>query len=266
MKKILSIAILSCIAFPVFANAPIPLTPADADRIILSVRTKPYTVKVPQCKSDRILLRAIATDYRSSEMQKVEEWKANIEKTQSLTAQEKKDYDYVKSAFNLEVMTPKYRTWYVCDDAITVFKENIDIQKETYQKQSTTLISEYKTANITTGTNGIQTFISPSLNTQVAVIEQKDLKKYSTELAKFEYIIKVKSANSITVMMKNNVVNKKMANFYGTPINSVSVLSLQKIYSSYVSEANKLAVLFGWKKSPIYPKSTKVWSIYFIEM
>lgn len=256
MKKILSIAILSCIAFPVFANAPMPLTPADADRMLVSVRTKPYTVKVPQCKLDIKLLRAIATDYRSSEMQKVEEWKANIEKTQSLTAQEKKDYEYVKSAFNLEVMTPKYRTWYVCDEAMGTFKENIKIQKDRYQKESTILREEYKRATITTGTNGIQTFTSPSLNMQVAVIEQKDLKKYATELIKFEYIIKIQSSNSMTVMMKNNVVNKKMANFYGSPINSVSLLSFQKIYSAYIVSVNSKYTDYG--EAPVYPKSTKV--------
>lgn len=258
MKKILSTAIIFLFSFPVFANTTIPTTKSDADLSITATRTKPYTVGTAQCKSDKIMLRAIAKDYYASIITPVEAWKSAIEKTRTLTNEEKAEYDYVKSVFTIEKNQPQYRTWYLCDEAMKVFKENIDKQKDEYTNAISKITEEYKSAQLITGTGGIQTFNSPTYNTTIAVINAKDIRKYQNELAKYEYIVKVKSANSISVMMKNNVVNKKMANFYGSPINSVSILSLQKVYSAYISEANKLAILFGGAKAPEYPKSTKV--------
>ena len=264
MKKILSTAIIFLFSFPVFANTTIPTTKSDADLSITATRTKPYTVGTEQCKSDKIMLRAIAKDYYASIITPVEVWKSEIEKTRTLTNAEKTEYDYVKSVFAIEKNQPQYRTWYVCDNAMKVFKENIRKQKDDYHIATTKLAEEYKTAQIITGTDGIQTFISPTYNTTIAIINAKDIRKYQNELANYEYVIKVKSTSSISVMMKNNVVNKKMANFYWSPINSVSLLSFQKIYTAYTVSANRRNRDYG--EASVYPKSTKVWKIYFIEM
>lgn len=258
MKKILSTAIIFLFSFPVFANTAIPTTRELADLFITSTRTKGYTVMTPECKIDKIMLRDIAKDYYASIITPVEVWKSEIEKTRTLTNEEKTEYDYVKSVFAIEKNQPKYRTWYVCDEVMKVFKENIRKQKDEYQIAMMKLTEEYKVANLITGTGGIQTFNSSTYKATIAVINAKDIRKYQDVLAKYEYVIKVKSANSITVMMKNNVVNKKMANFYDYPINSVSILSLQKVYTAYVSQVNEIAKTFGGAKAPEYPKSTKI--------
>ena len=197
-------------------------------------------------------------------MTSVEVWKTEIEKTRMLTNEEKAEYDYVKSVFTLEKNSPLRPTWRVCDEAMKVFTENIDKQKDEYMNAISKITEEYKSAQLITGTDGIQAFNSLTYNTAIAVINAKDIRKYQNELPRYEYVIKVKSTNSISVMMKNNVVNKKMANFYGSPINSVSTLSLQKVYNGYISNIVKSAAV--WWDTVKCPKSIKVWKIYFIEM
>ena len=253
----------------VSAASSIPVTPSDADMMVTSVRTKPYTVKVDQCKTDRVLQRAIAKDYYNSVMGTVESWKSNIEKTRALSAEEKKDYDYVKSAFTVEKNTPKYRTWYVCDEAMTTLKTNIEEQNTQFINVKNTVSNEYKTANMTTVNATVKTFVSSSLNKSVAVVNTRDFVKNRTLLTKYDVIVKLTtnvsgSVTKVTVMMPNDVVNSKKANFYGFPITSVSTLSLQKVYSAYVGAINTKLINRG--KATTHAKSTRLGKIYYIEM
>lgn len=265
MKKTISLFIL-LFSVPVFANTNIPISISDSNTLISSLRPATYTAKTQQCKTDKNLVKAIAIDYYNAEFGKVEKWKTDIEKTRTLTKEEKEDYDYVKTVFLLERNYPKSPTWRACDTAMETFKQNIDIQKSEFISKRTNLLNEYKTANVLATTTGMQYFTSPSLNQEVAVVSSKDLKKYQNELIKYEYIIKVGSANSLTLMMRNNVVNNNMADFYGNPIGSVPVLSLQKVYSAYTKEANEIKEILWNTSIDPYPKSTKIWKIYFVEM
>lgn len=65
-------------------------------------------------------------------------------------------------------------------------------------------------------------------------------------------------------MMKNYVVNNKMAEFYGFKIPSVNPLSLQKIFNWYATSANSKYTDYG--EPAVYPLSQRVGVIYYVEM
>lgn len=270
MKKILSIAILSLFSLPVFATTSMPTTPADVDLMINSVRDKPHTVRLSQCKTDMVMLKAVAKDYYNSNMGPVEKWKSEIEKSRALSVEEKKDYDYVKKAFTLEKTSPKYRSWYVCDEAMDIFKKGIVEQKDSFIKNKDILLKEYDTASMTTVNTDIQTFFSVWVGKTIAVVNSNNTSKNVNTLSKYDFIIKVSTNKSgqvtkKSVMALNNIVNNKSLHFYGTQMVSISVLSLQKVYAHYVSTSNSRHIdMNGW--TAVYPSSTRVGNIYYIEM
>lgn len=152
MKKFIPILFL-LISLPVFADTTIPITPAVADFMITIIRPASYTARTPQCKTDGILLKAIGKDYYASNMNKVEAWKVEIEKTRKLTINEKKDYDQVKSIFELEKKSPRAPTWKICDVAMTSFISNIKSLGSNYSKNKSIILDEYRATNLIASTN-----------------------------------------------------------------------------------------------------------------
>lgn len=268
MKKLIPILFL-LISVPVFADTAIPTTPAVADFMITTIRPASYTARTPQCKTDGWLIRAISKDYYNSVMSVVEKWKVDIEASRQLTPAEKKDYDYVKSVFTVEKNAPKAPSWKICDVAMTNFIANIETMATDYSKNKTAVLNDYKTAQMTVVNNKVSTFTSPTLNKVIAVVNFRDVVSNSSVLKSYDLVLKVKTdvswkVVSQSVMMKNYVVNNKMAEFYGFKIPSVNPLSLQKIFNWYSVSGNSVYTDYG--NAAVYPLSQRVGVIYYVEM
>jgi len=190
-------------------------------------------------------------------------------KIRQLTTNEKKDYDYVKSVFITEKNSPKVPTWKICDIAMDTFNTNIETQKSAYTTTRSNIIKEFSTVKIDAINTSVKTFTSTSLNKVVAVVDAKNITANSNVLKAYDVIVKVTTGinDKVTiksVMMKNDIVNNKIADFYGFKLVSVNQLSLQKIYNSYVTTANAGARI--WGEPVTYPVSLRIGTVYYIEL
>lgn len=188
-----------------------------------------------------------------------------IKKTRPLTEKELSDYNEIKRLFELEKRDPRRPSFETCDIFMEKFKDNLYNEVEFFKNNKKLLQEEYNDAIFTKKDAELAYYNSKILNTDVAVVELKDLRKAINKLLNYKAFIIQKTTSKWNIIksyffLKNITISDRITVPEAMDMSLFPSDYLAKIYKKLYPEMWERA----WSKVAPIVKAGKNYYFYTI--